>query len=237
MINNKKVLAIIPARGGSKGIPRKNIVPLRGKPLIAWTIEAARNSAFIDRVILSSEDAEICEVASQWGCDVPFVRPAELSADSTPGIDPVLHALTTLKESYDYVVLLQPTSPLRNSADIDTALEIACNGGHPACVSVVAVAKSPQWMFYLNDHGRLVAYKDSPQIALNRQEITPLFLLNGAVYVAEVVWLQRVKSFLSPETAAYVMPDNRSVDIDTPLDLCFCDFLMSALFNSANDHE
>jgi len=229
MIENKRVLAIIPARGGSKGIPRKNIVPLCGKPLIAWTIEAARNSAYIDRVILSSEDPEIIEVARQWGCNVPFVRPAELSADATPGIAPVLHALTTLPELYDYVVLLQPTSPLRNSSDIDGVIEKVAKDGHPACVSVTSAAKSPQWMFHLDACARLVPFMDKAQIAATRQELTQLYLLNGAVYVAEVAWLMKSRSFISPETAAHVMPEVRSVDIDTPLDLRLCELLMASL--------
>jgi len=226
MIDNKKVLAIIPARGGSKGIPRKNIVPLCGKPLIAWTIEAANTSAYIDRVILSSEDPEIIDVARQWGCEAPFVRPAELSADTTPGIDPVLHALATLPEKYEYVVLLQPTSPLRNPFDIDGAIEKAVNGGHPACVSVTSANKGPQWMFYVNSDEHLVPFMDSSQVAANRQELTSLYLPNGAVYVANVDWLIKSRSFYSPETAAYVMPEDRSVDIDSSLDLRFCEFLM-----------
>jgi len=227
MIDNKRVLAIIPARGGSKGIPRKNIVPLCGKPLIAWTIEAARNSVYLDRCILSSEDPEIIEVARQWGCDVPFVRPAELSSDNTPGIAPVLHALTTLPELYDYVVLLQPTSPLRNSADIDGAIEKVARNGYPACVSVVPVAKGPQWMFHLDARERLVSFLTDTPISTIRQELMSLYLLNGAVYAADVAWLMSTRSFLSPQTAAYVMPEARSVDIDTPLDLRLCELLIT----------
>jgi len=227
MIDNKKILAIIPARGGSKGIPRKNIVPLCGKPLIAWTIEAVRNSAYVDRFILSTEDPEIIDVARQLGCDVPFVRPAELSADGTPGIVPVFHALTTLPESYDYVVLLQPTSPLRNSSDIDGTIEKVAKDGHPACVSVVSVAKSPQWMFHLDARERLVPFMADTRIAATRQELTRLYLLNGAVYAANVAWLKSVRSFISPQTAAYVMPEARSVDIDTPMDLRLCEHLMT----------
>nr|HPK54819.1 acylneuraminate cytidylyltransferase family protein [Smithellaceae bacterium] len=117
MIQGKTVLAIIPARGGSKGIPRKNITNLAGKPLIAWTIEEAKKSKYIDRLILSSEDNEIIQVAKEWGCEVPFIRPRELAEDDTLGIEPVLHALNTIKKKYDYVVLLQPTSPLRSVDD------------------------------------------------------------------------------------------------------------------------
>ena len=139
MIDGRSVLAIIPARGGSKGVPRKNIRPLGGKPLIAWTIEAAHRSAWIDRLILSSEDQEIIDTACAWGCDVPFVRPAELARDCTPGIDPVLHALKQLP-SFDLVVLLQPTSPLRSAADIDRCIERCQRGGAPAAVTEIGRA-------------------------------------------------------------------------------------------------
>src|SRR3989339_1333873 len=109
MYENKRILALIPARGGSKGIPRKNIVSLAGKPLIAWTIEAARKSKFIDRTILSSDDDEIIALARRWGCEVPFVRPARLAQDTVAAGGPVLHALETIAEEFDYLVLLQPT--------------------------------------------------------------------------------------------------------------------------------
>ncbi len=113
MIAGKTVLAIIPARGGSKGVPRKNIRLLAGKPLIVWTIDEAKKSKYIDRFILSSEDDEIIKIAREYGCEVPFKRPIELAQDDTPGIEPVIHAINTLEDKYDYVVLLQPTSPLR----------------------------------------------------------------------------------------------------------------------------
>jgi CMP-N,N'-diacetyllegionaminic acid synthase len=122
MIGERKVLGLIPARGGSKGVARKNIREVRGKPLIAWTIEEARRSIYLDRLVLSSEDTEIMEIARSFGCEVPFRRPEELAADDTPGIDPVLHALRELP-GFDYVALLQPTSPLRTAEDIDGCIE------------------------------------------------------------------------------------------------------------------
>jgi len=124
MINNKTILTIIPARGGSKGVKRKNVRNLAGKPLIAWTIEAAKNSKYLDRVVLSSEDKEIIKIAKEYGCEVPFVRSKELAKDDTPGIDVVLHALNMIRERYNYVVLLQPTSPLRTECHIDECIEL-----------------------------------------------------------------------------------------------------------------
>ena len=136
MINEKTVLAIITARGGSKRVSRKNIRDLAGKPLFAWTVEEAKKSKYIDRLVLSSDDAETIELARQWGCDVPFVRPAEFSMDDTPGIEPILHALEALPECYDFVVLLQPTSPLRGVDDVDRCLEICIESNSPSCVSL-----------------------------------------------------------------------------------------------------
>src|SRR5690349_12171236 len=147
MIQDKSILAIIPARGGSKSIPYKNLAPLVGKPLIAWTIEEAKKSKYIDRLILSSEDEQIIKTAKAYGCEAPFIRPAELSLDETPGIAPVLHALKEIKEHYDYILLLQPTSPLRTAEDIDKALEFALENGAAFCVSITVPDKSPYWMY------------------------------------------------------------------------------------------
>ena len=123
MIQNKRVLAIIPARGGSKGVSRKNIMVVAGKPLIAWTIEEAIKSRFIDRVVVSSDDSEIIEISRELGANVPFVRPREMAEDDTPMITPVVHLLNKLPDNYDYSVLLQPTSPLRTVQDIDECIK------------------------------------------------------------------------------------------------------------------
>jgi N-acylneuraminate cytidylyltransferase len=136
MIEGQSVLAVIPARGGSKGVPRKNLRDVAGRPLIAWTIAAARGSSHIDRLVLSSDDEEIMETARRHGCDVPFRRPAELATDEADSMAVVMHAVETLAERYDYVVLLQPTSPLRASADIDGAIATCLRHMAPSCVTV-----------------------------------------------------------------------------------------------------
>ncbi|OGA50948.1 MAG: acylneuraminate cytidylyltransferase [Betaproteobacteria bacterium RIFCSPLOWO2_12_FULL_63_13] len=223
MINGKSVLAIVPARGGSKGVPRKNIRPLAGKPLIAWTIEAACKSGYIDRLILSSEDAEIIGVAKALGCEVPFVRPAELAQDDTPGIDPVLHALKALP-GYDYVVLLQPTSPLRTTADIDNCIARCEEKAAPACVSVTEPAHHPQWMFTLSNAEVLLPI--SEQRGVRRQNLPDVFALNGAVYVARTAWVFEAGGFLGEGTQGYVMPSSRSIDIDTEQDFAFAACLL-----------
>jgi CMP-N,N'-diacetyllegionaminic acid synthase len=219
MIDSKKVVAIIPARGGSKGIPGKNIIDVAGKPLIAWTIEAAKKSKYIDRLVLSSDDDEIIRIATQWGCDVPFKRPDYLAKDDTPGIEPVLHALSMLPK-FDYVVLLQPTSPLRRTEDIDGCIENCINRQADCCVSATEPDKSPFWMYYINSEGVLepVVASDN-EVAVRRQDLPVVYALNGAVYVARCEWLLTNKSFLTKETIGYPMSKEHSIDIDSWRDL------------------
>lgn len=222
MIDGGKVLAVIPARGGSKGVPRKNIRVVAGRPLIAWTIEEARKSKYIDRLVVSSDDAEIIEVARSWGCEAPFVRPAELSRDESPGIDPVLHALDMLP-GYDWLVLLQTTSPLRSVADIDGCLDRCVEAVANACVTVAPAEQSPYWMYSLGTDGRMQALLPTQVEVARRQDLPPAYLLNGAVYVARCEWLRRHRTFVNEETIGFVMPQERSLDIDTELDLQILD--------------
>ena len=220
MINDKKVLAIIPARGGSKGVSRKNIKDLYGKPLIAWTIEMAKKSRYIDFLMLSSEDDEIIQVAKNWDCEVPFIRPEFLAQDSTSAIDVILDVINKLSD-YDYVVLLQPTSPLRNSEDIDGCIEKCVVEEAKSCVSITEADKSPYWMYYIDENRKIKAIIDNGIIANRRQELPKAYVLNGAVYVAESKWLCESKTFFTDDTIAYVMPQKRSVDIDSELDFAY----------------
>lgn len=224
MIDGRRVLAIVPARGGSKGVPRKNVRDLAGKPLIAWTIEAALESRYIDRVVLSSDDEEIMAVARRFGCEVPFVRPADLASDDAPGIAPVLHALNELP-GYDLVVLLQPTSPLRTVNDIDGAIAFCCEKSACACVSVSPPSKSPYWMYTIDEEAHLSPFFGGEAIA-RRQELPDAMALNGAVYVADCKWLSRARNFITSETVGYLMPAERSLDIDEEFDLEICDALL-----------
>lgn len=226
MIQGKSILAIIPARGGSKGIPRKNICMLAGKPLVAWTIGEAKKSKYIDRLILSSEDEGIIKVAEEWGCEVPFIRPAELARDDTPGIEPVLHALNTLKEKYDYVVLLQPTSPLRLVADIDGCIETCINTNAPACITVTETSQHPSWMYRIDKSGCLISVLKKEKEVFCRQNLDVVYIMNGAVYMAEINWLTKQRSFYSELTKAYVMPKDRKIDIDEKIDLEVCEMLI-----------
>ena len=216
MIGGERVLALIPARGGSKGIPRKNVKPLGGVPLIEWTIRAAQDSRYIDSVVVSTDDAEIKSVSKNAGAEVPFTRPAELSTDSATGLSDVRHALDQLP-GYDLVVLLQPTSPLRSVDDVDAAIEMV-HSSKCMVVSVVEAAKSPFWMFGLSSDGLLQPLMNEGLSRTNRQELPRAYVLNGAVYAANVNDFVNHESFLSPSTRALIMPAERSIDIDTELD-------------------
>ncbi|SDY17775.1 N-acylneuraminate cytidylyltransferase [Evansella caseinilytica] len=227
MITGKKVLAVIPARGGSKRVPGKNIRGLAGKPLIAWTIEEARKSQYIDRLILSSEDEAIIKVAETYKCEVPFRRPSSLAQDDTPGIAPVLHAARKLPD-YDLIVLLQPTSPLRMADDIDKAMETCVHAGYKTCISVSKVDKSPHWMYEIDDRNVLRPFFPLTGAA-RRQDAPVVYAANGAVYVACREKLLREKSFRSKGAVAYEMPAERAVDIDTELDFLLCEFLMKTM--------
>jgi N-acylneuraminate cytidylyltransferase len=230
VIDGKKVLAIIPARGGSKSVPRKNIKLLGDHPLIAWTINEAKKSAYIDRLIVSTDDEEIAEVARKYDCEVPFLRPAELAQDNTPGIDPVLHALMMIP-GYDYVMLLQPTSPLRKVNDIDGCLEKCIHEKANSTVSVSLVDKSPFWMYSMTERSLLEPVMAHKTPYTRRQDIPTIYSLNGAVYVAQSEWLQSTQTFLTQETIGFIMPKERSVDVDTPLDFLIVEsLLMRELF-------
>lgn len=215
MINGQKVLGVITARGGSRGVPGKNIRVVGGKPLIAWTIEAAQASKCLDRLILSSDDDAIIEVAKTYGCEVPFKREARLATDATPSIDVVLDALDRCP-GYNWVVLLQPTSPLRTADDIDGALQKCIDLGAPACVSVCETEQSPYWMYTQKD-SRLQPVIDMPLIE-RRQDLPRVYVLNGVVYAAQPDWLRITRNFLSAETVAHTMPPSRSHDLDSEQD-------------------
>lgn len=234
MYRDKRILGLIPARGGSKGLPGKNIRPLAGKPLLAWTIEAARGSRYLDRIVLSSDDEAILACGRQWGAETPFVRPRHLAADDAPGMAVVLHALEQLP-GYDWVVLLQPTSPLRLAQDIDAAIERLHDCGAPACVSVTAVDKSPYWMYFLSGEHCLQPVLPLSERAVNRQCLPDIYVLNGAVYVAEIAGLQASGSFLGGGAVAYVMPASRSVDIDTERDFALAEAELAAVREGAAD--
>ena len=216
MINGLTILVVIPARGGSRRFPGKNLALLGGKPLIAWSIEAAQSSRLVDRTVVSSDSTDIIDVARRFGADAPFVRPSHLAADDTSTWETVAHALDEMP-GFDLVVLLQPTSPLRSAADVDAAIKLSADRGLPV-VGVCRASKPPEWLYYLAGD-RMEPVLRNVRVPGRSQDARPAFAINGAVYVSSVESLHANQGFLGPTTLAYEMPPERSVDIDDEFDL------------------
>ncbi len=222
------ILALIPARGGSKRLKGKNIKQLGEKPLIAWSIEVALASKYVDEVVVSTEDDEIAKVSQQYGATVPFKRPYMLSLDSTSTMDVILHTIETLEsegKAYKFLMLLQPTSPLRSSEDIDKSVELMIQKEADSIISVCESEHSPLWTNTLpKDHSM-----DNflPKKAERRsQELPTYYRLNGAIYIAKTEMIKKEKSFFMPNSFAYIMPQSRSVDIDSELDFKLAEILV-----------
>ena len=224
----RNILAVIPARGDSKGIPRKNVRPLCGKPLIAYTIEAALSSKLIDRVIVSTEDEKIAEVTKKYGAEL-IRRPPELAQDDTPSLPVYQHAIRHLEKMEDYrpeiIVILQPTSPLRIVGDIDGAIERFLKAKYDSIVSVCEVEYPPHWMYALAGNRLKTVIKDGENV-IRRQDAPKVYRLNGAVYVTSRDIIMKESRVLGRDTRAYIMPLERSIDIDTELDFKLADLLM-----------
>jgi len=220
-----KVLAVIPARGGSKGIPRKNIRMLAGKPLIAWTIRAAIDSGVVDQIVVSTDDKEIGEIALAWGAEVPGLRPAALAQDETGSMDVVLHVAAQI-DAFDWLLLLQPTSPLRSADDIRGIMNLVFECGAHSAVSVCESPSNPAWMYNIDEYGRLRSVLAVGKHVNRRQELPPAYQLNGALYLMNREWLLTNKKFIGSDTIGYLMPPERSADINTPSDWEWVEFLL-----------
>ena len=216
-----RVLGIIPARGGSKGIPGKNIRPLGGKPLLAWTAEAALAARRLSRVVLTTDDEKIAEVGRVCGLEVPFLRPADLAMDDTPTLPVLQHAVSELEsrgDRFDAVCLLQPTSPFRRSGDIDGCIELLETESLDAVVSVLPVPPehNPHWVYFRDGDGLLRLATGEDQPIPRRQELPPAFHRDGAVYVTRRDVLME-GSLYGKRLGGY-LADSRSVNLDTPAD-------------------
>lgn len=226
MINGKKVIGIIPARGGSKRLPRKNILELCGKPLIAWTIEAGLKSKYLDRLIVTSEDDEILDISKKYGAEI-IKRPFELATDTAKTIDAVKHVLENISEKYDYVVLLQPTSPLRTEKHIDEAIELLMNKNADAIISVCEVEHSPLWCNILPPDGSLVNFLREDVIDKRSQDLEKYYRINGAIYICKIDKLLNNGSFFLKENIyAYIMDKKSSIDIDEELDFKMAEVIL-----------
>ena len=230
--HGRRILALIPARGGSKGLPRKNVLEVGGKPLIAWTIEAGLASAYVDAVVVTTDDREIADIARAYGAEVPFLRPAELASDTSPSIDAVLHALDTLAAAgrdFDYLVLLEPTSPLRARGDIDRAVEllVANETYADAIVSVGEVhMEHPSIVKRIVD-GRLVSYIPECAGATRRQDLDRAYFPYGVVYLSKVSSLRETKSFYPDRTMPMLIERWQNYEVDDMYDLLVVDAVLN----------
>lgn len=226
-----RVLGLVPARGGSKGIPRKNIRPLCGRPLLVYTAEAARASRRLDRVVLSTEDEEIAAIGREAGLEVPFLRPPELATDDTAAIAPVLHALDWLatREGYrpDALMLLQPPSPLRRAKDIDEAISLLEREAADGVTSVCPPDYHPYWMKIVRD-GFLVPFMAEGAQYHSRQQLPPVLRTNGAIYLARVDPLRERCGFELERTVPYLMRREDSINIDDEFDWWVAEQLVGA---------
>lgn len=226
----KKVLAIIPARGGSKSIPDKNIAILAGKPLIAWTIIEALKSRSLDRMIVSTDCCRIAEISREYGAEVPFVRPSEFAGDLTPGIAPIIHAVTWLRENEgyqpDYVMCLQPTSPLRTVEDIEATIEMIQQKDVDSVISMTTSDHHPYWMKAISQDGRIIDFLPKDTLITRRQDLPKVYAYNGAIYLVKYGVLLDLGTWHTDRAYAYLMPPERSIDIDSPWDLHLVDLIL-----------
>lgn len=220
-----KFLAIIPARGGSKRLPRKNVLDLQGKPLIVWTIEAAKNSQYIDAVCVSSDNAEILAIAEQYRVQA-HLRPDALASDTATTFDAIEHTIKANVEQYEYVVLLQPTSPLRTAQHIDSAIALLNEKSADAVISVCEVEHSPLWSNTLPDDGNMTGFLRE-DVLQRSQDLPTYYRLNGAIYICRTDRLLAEKTFfIADNMFAYNMATENSIDIDGILDLQVAETLL-----------
>jgi CMP-N,N'-diacetyllegionaminic acid synthase len=233
-----RILGIVTARGGSKGIPRKNIVPLLGKPLLAYTAEAALAARGLSRTILSTEDEEIADLGRRLGLEVPFLRPPELAGDQTPTINVLQDAIRKLQstgEFYDAIFTLQPTNPLRRPEDIDGAIELFCRTGADSVISFVDVGeKHPARMKFIDDDGRVIDPPFGEKFeGQRRQELPKMYLREGSIYLTRRSVVLDQNSIKGHDCRAWLIPPERACNIDTFFDL----FLAEQMLRYHDEHQ
>lgn len=223
------MLALIPARGGSKGLPGKNIKLLNGKPLISYSIRSALNAKSVDRVIVSTEDKEIADIASEYGAEIPFLRPKELAQDNSKAIDAYIYTIEKLNDDLDdkissFIVIL-PTNPLVISEDIDNAIQLFKKMNADSVISYTEASHPPIWAIKISEDLKVSNYFDLKDQLLNRQDIPQAYMPSGSIFIFRLSLLKSNK-YLSDNSFAYIMPRERSVDIDTHLDFEYAEFLI-----------
>jgi len=232
MINGKSVIAIIPARGGSKGLPGKNIKDLCGKPLIAWSIEVGLASQYIDEVMVTTDGEEIARIARSFGASVPFIRPTALAGDTSSSFDAIDHAINfyenELHKSFDYTVLLEPTSPLREKDDIDVPIEQLLSSSQASAIVGICKteAQHPAFSVKKIDNNFLVGYENKNIKVLRRQELSDVYFFEGSIYVSHTETLLARKTFYHEQTLGYEVPKWKSLEIDDLDDFVMVEALM-----------
>lgn len=231
MINKRSCLGIIPARGGSKRLPRKNIMMLASKPLIQWTIEAGLESKSIDRLIVSTDDPEIADISTSCGADVPFIRPNKLATDTTNSYDVLNHALSVLEsegEKYKYVIMLQPTSPLRRAHHIDASVRLLESKNADGVVSVANLEHPAQWCNTLPKSLEMTDFFDPLYRNIRSQDLPATYRINGAIYISLVDRLRNERSTIyNRKMFAYKMNYSESIDIDESIDFKIAEMLLT----------
>ena len=233
------VLGLVTARSGSKALPGKNTKMLAGKPKIAWTIESALKSSLLNKVIVSTDGEEIAQISRDYGAEVPFMRPKELAQDNSSHIDVVTHAIEWMMDNKnycpDYIMLLQPTSPLRVVEDIDSAIAIAKKHNADSVISVHEVHDHPFFMRRITESGTLVDFLEKPKGYLPRQSLPPIFYENGAIYLIRREVFLECKSWYTDQSYPYVMPAERSLQIDSLWEFNFAELILrDMLANSSS---
>ncbi len=235
MYKGKNILGLVPARGGSKGLPRKNVKPLLDKPLIAWTIEQALASKYLDRVAVSTDDKEIAEISKKYGAGVPFIRPKELARDDSTTIDVVMHTLNWFEsagEKYDYLALLEPTSPLREKKDIDKCIRLLID--NEVAKSIVSVSKlesaHPEFNVVIDKKSGFIKKVDGTTEfkVLRRQDLPDIYFFDGTIYISEISTLKIKRTFYHKFTMVYIVPRWKSLEIDELSDIICAEALLKS---------
>jgi len=230
MIKQADCLAIIPARKDSKGLPNKNMLPLGNKPLIGHSISVALDSPYVSEVVVSTDGPEIAEYSRNAGASVPFIRPADLASDEAKNIDVLRHAVDfyeqVLNRSFKYILLLQPTSPLRTTANINEAFELFLAQGAQSLQSVTSTSSHPYLLRKFRD-GNLEPYQKDEKSHLRRQDLEPLYVLNGAIYIVTRDLLMNGYALVGDHNVGYLMSREQSIDIDDEFDLKLAQFIWS----------
>lgn len=229
----KRYLGVIPARGGSKGIPKKNIKDMNGKPLIAYTIEAAKaaiEDGALNRCVVSTDSAEIADVSRKFGAEVPFMRPDYLGGDAIKSVDVILHALSFMEEqgeSFDAVITLQPTSPLRTGHDLIEGIRMYDEESWDSLIAVYEDVKANGFNYYRMgpSHEGLAEHKEH-NTGIRRQEMKPMYVRNGALYISSIELLKERKLIIGDVPLLYIMPKERSIDVDSMMDFEYIELLM-----------